>query len=172
MTPEFEFISVTLEIFAFFFITTELYGEANFRAATDKLECIARAAKRVSTSPMRSFAGVEEGDASFSMWRAGLILVPPILLIYYFLFFVAYSYLVERLTLTGLLILTMPALFFGGVALLIFGAYALATFASWLLSRGFKGALLFLGTCLFLTAKGMIWAHLGRELEITKYFFD
>ncbi|WP_441260708.1 hypothetical protein AB7008_41595 [Bradyrhizobium sp. 521_C7_N1_3] len=163
-----EIISISLEVIAFFFVTTDLYGERNLQRATASLRDFAKTSSNRLAWIMREFLG---GREDYPLLLPGLLyvfIITPLLiaLLYWVYADPRIDQQVSSSNLLWLILISMRVI--GPLCVLAYGVYSViftliawGTFGSWLLERvPFSGMLLGIGAVLFLLAKGMVWFHL------------
>lgn len=178
MTAQSELLSVSLEILAFFFVTTDLYGKDRLEALGDTLSSTL---KRLAWL-FRYDAGVPDREVGPLVWVFGAavtyVITPFLWLITYFFFMTLLAYgepprsRHDDLSLAGLLFWGLSSFSLGCLAgwvtiraALPFMALNLTMLAHWLLERArVSGVLLGSGTILFLIAKAIIWLRLFHEI--------
>jgi hypothetical protein len=169
MTPKLEFISVCLEIVAFFCVTLDLYGKERLEALTERLVCVTGIVLRWFTRAY--WQATDAGESSDTpIWKVGGIMTAVLLPMYLLLFLFFWSIVVtngneEAIRFFSVMMPLMFLIFSTGPLLYILSALTL--FATWLLKRvKFSGVLLLVGTALFVGAKGIVWWH--SLMELTK----
>jgi hypothetical protein len=178
MTPATELWSVSLEIIAFYCVTTDLYGEKRLKVLGDRMT---PALKRFAWV-LRYDADVPDGEVSLWAWLLGAVITYGttllLWLIPYFCFvnLVAYdaaprsrhediSLFVQEGWSMGVIVGGCLAGWFTLRYSLPLIALNLTMSAHWLLERArVSGVLLGIGTILFSIAKGIVWWPLFREV--------
>jgi hypothetical protein len=182
MTAKQELISITLEVIAFFFVTTELYGKENLEGLSKHTSSMAdavqaRIAKYIGeklssdTAPFEKLLGKR---TYFDLFGGVRGFKRGVFFIYLPLFILPYVggciYAVitgfpDNVTAIVLLICSAVPVGFATFLLLVYLVSDLASIAERLLKIvGFKGVLLGVGAVLFLLAKGLPWVSALRQL--------
>jgi hypothetical protein len=179
MTAIQELISITLEVVAFFFVTTELYGKENLESLSNRTSSAAdgvqaRIAKYISEKLLSGDAPI--GNRTYAELFGGVRgFRLGVFLIYLPLFVAPYVwgciYAVKSgfpVEVTLLLLFTLVPVGFAAFLVLAYLVSGIASIAEHLLKMiGFKGVLLGIGTVLFLVAKGMPWVTALQHLSLS-----
>jgi hypothetical protein len=184
MSARYEFISVTLEIVAFFHVTIELYGKERLTTATDRLRCLLRrliywllrhilnsldpADDRVSLANVSWFSVAVLSTATAVATFLSLLLVHDVLPALAELWAKPDPYInkVPHFAVFAIGICALAVgIFASSIIVLAWMLFLLAGLAMILLDRlQFSGVMLFSGGLIFVFAKGMIWWHLLEHL--------
>ena len=184
MSARYEFISVTLEIVAFFLVTTELYGKERLTTARDRLRCLL--GRLIYWLLRRILNSLDPADdrvslANVSWFSVTVLLIATAAATFLSLMLVhdVLPALAELWTKPEPFINKVPhfavyaigicafalGIFASSIIVLAWMCFVLAGLGMILLDRlQFSGVMLFSGGLIFVFAKGMIWWHLLTHL--------